>query len=172
MSEYRRWFVPGGCYFFTVVTHQRTTLFSEDSNINYLRGAIRSVMKTRPFEIDAIVILPDHLHCIWRLPEGDANFSSRWRDIKNLVSRRIDAPRNRRREKVVWQRRFWEHAIRDEQDWRHHMDYVHYNPVKHGYVRAPADWPHGSFAASVKKGWYPPDWGRSEPEEIRGWSME
>jgi putative transposase len=113
----------------------------------------------KPFEIDAIVVLPDHLHCIWRLPDGDADFSGRWREIKKYVAKRIGGIGKRPGERDVWQRRFWEHAIRDEDDWRRHMDYICYNPVKHGLVRSPAEWPFSSFKKSVAAGWYDVDWG-------------
>ncbi len=126
-----------------------------------------------------MVVLPDHLHCIWRLPENDDDFSTRWRLIKHYFSRAhagdagaLDVSRRSKDEKALWQRRFWEHLIRGEEDWRRHMDYVHYNPVKHGYVAAPVDWPYSTFARSVKKGWYPPDWGTKEPDSIRDLVVE
>lgn len=172
MSDYRRCYIPGGCYFFTVVTYQRRPLFRDPANIALLREAMRRVKASHPFEVQAMVVLPDHLHSLWRLPEGDADFSTRWREIKNQVSKGIDTPINHRREKQVWQRRFWEHAIRDLNDWRRHVDYIHFNPVKHGLVSAAADWPHSSFARRVAEGWYPPQWGREEPAELRGWSLE
>ena len=172
MSDYRRCFIPGGCYFFTVVTCRRRPLFRDPHQVDLLRKAMRGVMSKRPFEIQAMVVLPDHLHAVWRLPDGDADFSRRWRDIKHDVSRDIDAPVNHRREKPVWQRRFWEHAIRDEDDWRRHLDYVHFNPVKHGLVSCARDWPFSSFRRSVQRGWYDPAWGCVEPEGISGWSLE
>lgn len=166
MSDYRRAFQPGGCYFFTVVTYERQPWLTEPGNIERLRKAFQAVKRSRPFDMDAIVILPDHLHCLWRLPEGDSNYSERWRQIKRFVGMGVPTPVNQRGEKSLWQRRFWEHLIRDDEDWRRHMDYIHYNPVKHGYVKIPADWPHGSFARSVARGWYAPDWGNSEPANI------
>jgi putative transposase len=172
MSAYRRCFIPGGCYFFTVVTHNRKPLFDSAANVELLRQAMREVKAQRPFEIQGMVVLPDHLHALWRLPSRDADFSRRWRDIKHHVSKRIDAPVIHRNEKAVWQRRFWEHAIRNEDDWRRHIDYLHYNPVKHGFVAAASDWPYSSFRAALKKGWYSPDWGRSMPDDIRGWWLE
>jgi putative transposase len=172
LSNYRRCFVPGGCYFFTVVTYRRTPLFQNTGNVALLRSAMREVMARRPFEIHAMVVLPDHLHAVWQLPDDDADFSRRWHDIKHHVSKRIDAPVNHRREKLVWQRRFWEHLVRDEDDWRNHLDYVHYNSVKHGLTRCAADWPYSSFLRCVERGWYEPDWGCSEPERIVGWSRE
>ena len=114
MSNYRRSFIPGSGYFFTVVTYRRSPLFRNAESVARLRLAMRKVMAKRPFEIQAMVVLPDHLHAVWQLPDDDADFSKRWRDIKYQVSKFIDAPVNQRREKLVWQRRFWEHAIRDE----------------------------------------------------------
>jgi len=172
MSDYRRAYVSGGCYFFTVVTYRRRKLFADETNIGHLRDAFRLVKAKSPFDLQAIAILPDHLHCLWRLPDGDADFSRRWRDIKNLVSRRVHTPINRRREKQVWQRRFWEHAIRDEEDWKRHLDYIHYNPVKHGYVASPGDWPYSSFRKAVVSGLYTPEWGSVEPKEISELRLE
>jgi len=172
VSDYRRLFVPGGCYFFTVVCYRRRNNFATEANVNLLREAFRRVKARHPFEIQAMVVMPDHLHCLWRLPEGDADFSTRWRDIKNWVSRRIETPANHRGKKAVCQRRFWEHVIRDDDDWARHVDYIHYNPVKHGYATAAADWPFSSFRKAVQEGWYDPDWGRAEPEEVKGLSWE
>jgi len=118
------------------------------------------------------VVLPDHLHRIWQMPDQDADFSRRWRLIKRYFSIGMDAEVSRRREKQIWQRRFWEHLVRDEEDWRQHMDYIHYNPVKHGYVKTPYDWPHSSFRRAVKHGLYPPDWGASQPAAIAGMDFE
>ena len=172
MSDYRRAYVPGGCFFFTVVTHQRQPLFAEQSNVERLREGFRRFMAKHPFHIDAIVILPDHLHSVWRLPDGDTDFSLRWRLIKHYVAAGMPVATNRRGEKSVWQRRFWEHAIRDEDDWRNHVDYVHYNPVKHGYVRRPGDWRWSSFERAQQRGWYPPGWGELDPANLRGMEFE
>ena len=105
--------------------------------LTHLRAAFRKVIAEKPFEIDAIVVLPDHLHCVWRLPDGDSDYSGRWREIKKAASRNIGVSSNHRNERLVWQRRFWEHAIRTDDDWRVHMDYIHYNPVKHGLALRP-----------------------------------
>lgn len=172
MSHYRRAYLPGGIYFFTVVTLNRVPVFINEQRAEILRQAFRKVMATRPFQIDAIVVLPEHLHCIWRLPEGDADFSSRWREIKKSASRQIDTTTNNRNERPVWQRRFWEHAIRDEEDWRRHVDYIHYNPVKHGLVNKPGEWAWSSFADAVAKGWYAESWGASEPATLAGMDRE
>jgi putative transposase len=172
MSDYRRARVAGGCYFFTVVTYQRRTLFGDERHVDLLRQAFAWTRARHPFNIEAIVILPDHLHCVWRLPEGDADFSGRWRAIKQFVSRRIDAPVSRRGEKTIWQRRFWEHLIRDEEDWQRHVDYIHFNPVKHGLVNAPEDWPYSSYGRAVDRGCYQPGWGRAEPDPLRNITRE
>ena len=172
MSEYRRAFQPGGCYFFTVVTHGRRPWLTEEHAIERLRNAFRRVREDRPFTMDAIVVLPDHLHCIWQLPEGDNDFSERWRQIKRFVSIGMKSPLNVRKEKSLWQRRYWEHLLRNEEDWRRHMDYIHYNPVKHGYSRRPADWPYSSFKQVVARGWYEASWGEQEPAAIARMEFE
>ena len=163
--HYRRNQQPGACYFFTLVTYQRQPLLTQ-KNIDRLRLAFKREMQKRPFNIEAIVILPDHLHALWVLPENDNDYSTRWSNIKRFFSigceqslSKISNSRQNKREKNIWQRRFWEHTIRDQQDWRKHMDYIHYNPVKHGYVESPADWPYSSFKHNVAKGWYSDDWG-------------
>ncbi|MCB0223669.1 MAG: transposase [Anaerolineae bacterium] len=165
--EYRRAKIPGGTYFFTLVTHQRRRFLCQPDNISLLRQTFRLVMENHPFTIEAIVILPDHLHCIWTLPPSDANFSTRWRLIKSHFSRNCDsryhgclsASRQSKQERAIWQRRFWEHLIRDEADFIQHVDYIHYNPVKHGLVTAPQAWPHSSFHRFVQAGQYDEDWG-------------
>ncbi len=172
MSEYHRAYQPGGRYFFTVVTHGRQPVLTETPVLARLKEAFQRVKGSQPFDIEAIVVLPDHLHCLWRLPEGDGDFSSRWRLIKRHVSAGVPVGVNERGEKAVWQRRYWEHLIRDEEDWRRHMDYIHYNPVKHGYVTSPAEWPHSSFRRCVERGWYATDWGRAEPEALVGMEYE
>ncbi len=160
--EYRRCYWPGGLYFFTVVTEQRRPLLVE--HVDRLRGAFRHAMERHPFEIEGIVVLPDHLHTIWHLPEAEADFSVRWMVIKRKFSAGLplattNASKRHKREKGIWQRRFWEHCIRDQADWQRHMDYIHYNPVKHGYCASPGDWPYSSFRRSVERGLYRPDWG-------------
>ncbi|MES9850345.1 MAG: transposase [Candidatus Thiodiazotropha sp. L084R] len=163
MSEYRRADALGATYFFTVVTYGRKPWFRSGENVDLLREAFRDIKSKRPFVMDAAVILPDHLHCLWRLPEGDNDFSGRLREIKKRLSRQLDPRTNHRNERPVWQRRFWEHQIRDERDWHNHCDYIHYNPVKHGLVKRVADWPWSSFHRAVVRGWYAHDWGTSEP---------
>ena len=129
---------------------------------------MRRVKRLYPFDIVAWVVLPDHLHCVWTLPTGDADYATRWRLIKLLFSKglpkqeRLSSVRQKRKERGVWQRRFWEHTIRDDDDYRHHIDYVHWNPVKHGLVKNVSDWPYSSFHRYVKVGLYPPDWSGAE----------
>ena len=172
MSNYRRAFEQGGYYLFTLVTHDRQLILSQPHKIQRLKESFTHVMATRPFVIEAIVILPDHLHCIWQLPEGDGDFSTRWRLIKRHFSIAVETPLTKRSEKLVWQRRFWEHLIRNEEDWRRHMDYIHYNPVKHGYVQNPMDWAHSSFIQATNLGWYPRNWGCQEPKNLQGMDLE
>ncbi|MDP3331319.1 MAG: transposase [Methylococcaceae bacterium] len=172
MSNYHRAYTPGGSYFFTVVTLNRAPIFINEERVEILRQAFRKVMETLPFQIDAMVVLPEHLHCIWQMPDGDVDYSSRWREIKKAASRQISTATNKRNERMVWQRRFWEHAIRDEDDWRRHVDYIHYNPVKHGLVNQPSDWPWSSFRNAVNKGWYQASWGAEAPATITGMDYE
>ena len=177
--QYRRVFLPGGTFFFTVVTANRKPIFAEQKNIATLREAFFRIRLKRPFELDAAVVLPDHLHCIWTLPPGDSDFSTRWRLIKTRFTKGCDFARSgyamltrptpaqivkiKISQSEVWQHRFWEHVLRDETDYRRHVEYIHYNPVKHGYVKAPLDWPYSSFRRYVKAGTYPQDWGSDVP---------
>ena len=170
MKRYKRYYKHGGAYFFTVVTYHRKTILID--HIDRLRDAFRIVMAKMPFKIDAIVVLPDHLHCIWHLPPGDSDFSSRWMIIKRYFSAGIPAPVTKRREKRIWQPRFWEHWIRDAEDWGMHMNYIHYNPVKHGYVKRPLDWNYGSFRKWVRRSVYEAAWGTDFPEDIVGLDYE
>ncbi len=146
MRTYKRLKIEGACYFFTVNLANRTGNDLLIREIGALRGAFRQTRTSHPFEIDAIIILPEHLHAIWQLPPGDNDFSTRWRLIKSRFSQRIDAgermsaSRARKGERGIWQRRFWEHAIRDDSDYARHVDYIHYNPVKHGHCEQASDW--------------------------------
>jgi putative transposase len=158
-----RAYIPGGTYFFTVnLLERRRRLLVE--NIEPLRNAFRTVKQQRPFQIEAIVILPDHLHCLWTLPPDDCDFSTRWRLIKSAFSRaiepgeRISTRRQVKSERGIWQRRFWEHAIRDQSDFDRHLDYIHYNPVKHGLVERVSEWPYSSFHRFVRLRYYPLSW--------------
>lgn len=164
MTEYRRNFVKGGSYFFTVALADRSRNFLVE-HIETLRTAFRRVKTEYPFSLDAAVILPEHLHCIWTLPEGDSNYPDRWRRIKAAFSRGLSddcsplsSSKKNKGERGIWQRRYWEHTLRDENDWQRHADYIHYNPVKHGYAERVADWPHSSFHRYVEAGTYPLDW--------------
>jgi len=162
MSQYRRLYLQGGCYFFTVVTHARTPILID--NFTRLKDAFYHVKKSLPFQMEAIVILPDHLHCIWNLPESDQDFSTRWKLIKHYFSIGMKASKSLRNEKNIWQNRFWEHLIRNEKDFNRHMDYIHYNPVKHQLVKSPKDWQYGSFKKCVEQGLYDVNWGKSEAD--------
>ncbi|MBV9861605.1 MAG: transposase [Alphaproteobacteria bacterium] len=164
MTNYRRSFVAGGSYFFTVnLADRRRRLLVE--HIDLLRAAFRYARDRYPFLLDAVVVLPDHLHAIWTLPELDADFALRWRLIKGFFSRslprgeRVSPSRARKGERGIWQRRYWEHTLRDEADLARHFDYLHFNPVKHGHVARVCDWPHSTFHRMVRLGAYPEDWG-------------
>lgn len=165
MTEYRRFHIPGATWFFTVNLAERHGNRLLVDKIELLRAAFVEVRTKHPFRIDAIVVLPDHLHCILTLPAGDTDFSTRWGLIKGYFCRhlekgeRISKSRAKRGERGLWQRRFWEHLIRNETDCQRHMDYIHWNPVKHGLVRCVKDWPHSSFHDYVRRGMYPVAWG-------------
>ena len=175
--EYRRAKIEGGTFFFTVVTQNRRKFLCDEENIVLLRKIFKRVMQQHSFTIDAIAILPEHLHCIWTLPLNDDDFSTRWSLIKGGFSRlchpkykgKISASRQHKKEQGVWQRRFWEHQIRDEADFNYHVDYIHYNPVRHGYVKAPKDWKYSSFHRDVKRGIYDIDWGADVELEFPDW---
>lgn len=164
IPDYRRHRVPGGCFFFTVNFLERRDNDLLTRHVDLLRSAVRTVRQARPFTIDAWVVLPDHLHCVWSLPRGGDDFSTRWRLIKTIFARSLpanehrSAARRRHRERGIWQRRFWEHSIRDHRDFAAHVDYVHFNPVKHGYVAEVAHWPYSTFKACVRRGFYLADW--------------
>ena len=172
MPRYQRALVPGGRFFFTVTIADRTDdlLVRE---IARLQHSYRSIAERYPFETLAICILPDHLHAMWSLPEGDSDFSGRWSLIKSGFARGLARPSKlssrqiSKREKGLWQRRFWEHAIRDERDYARHLDYIHFNPVKHGLVSRVCDWPHSGFHEFVARGELPQDWG-GDAREIVG----
>ena len=157
--KYRRVYVPGGTYFFTLVTHNRKPIFSDLEAVETLRMAFKYIMPRFPYSIVATVIMPDHIHAVWTLPEGDSDFSTRWRLIKSCFTRNWT---NRHKGVSVWQHRFWEHLIRNEKDLERHVEYIHYNPVKHGLVNSPSDWPYSSFSRFVKEGLYPANWGEGE----------
>jgi len=168
MTDYRRNFIARGSFFFTVnLAERRLSLLT--SHIDEFRNAIRETRECHPFIIDAIVVLPDHLHAVWTLPEGDADFATRWRLMKSTFSRsipggeQISSSRAAKGERGIWQRRYWEHTIRNESDFERHVDYIHINPVKHGLVTRVRDWPHSSFHRMVRLGIYPEDWAGDVP---------
>ena len=165
MPNYRRAFIPGRTYFFTVNLLQRHDNNLLIRELNLLRDTVRRVRKRHPFQIDAWVVLPDHLHCVWTLPSNDSNFSMRWRLIKSGFSRAL--PKTERRSEIresagergIWQRHYWEHSICDDLDYQRHIDYVHVNPLKQELVRRVIDWPYSTFHQYVAQGIYLPNWG-------------
>jgi putative transposase len=163
MPDYRRNRVPGGTYFFTANLLNRASDLLV-ARIEMLREAVRATRAQAPFHIDAWVVLPDHMHCIWTLPTDDDDYSGRWRALKKAFSKAIppgehrSSTRVRRAERGIWQRRFWEHTIRGDLDYAAHMDYVHFNPVKHGYATSAAGWPYSTFHRCLAMGLYPADW--------------
>ena len=171
MSDYRRYRVQGGTYFFTINLLNRHS----DLLIRYieaLRDSVRRTRAERPFHIDALVVLPEHIHCVMTLPPGDDDFSNRIKAIKIRFVRAVEpdewrsSVRAAKGERGIWQRRFWEHVIRDDDDFARHLDYVHFNPVKHGYVTSVAQWPYSTFHHWVAAGVYPKDWAGGEIADI------
>lgn len=169
MADYRRYWVPGGTYFFTLVTHERAPIFDEPINVARLRTALSMVQKEQPFDFCAAVILPDHMHFLWALPSGDCDYAKRIGRTKVFftqlvrkggdVGLSIQGSRQKHRESDIWQRRFWEHAVDDEQHLQDYLDYIHYNPVKHGWVSCPHAWEASSFRHWVSRGLYEAEWG-------------
>jgi putative transposase len=175
LPEYRRIKKAGGTYFFTVATQGRRPILTSPEVRQALREGISRVRQTMPFSIEAWVLLPDHLHAIWTLPEHDDRIAARWAVIKSCVTKRcknllgpeenVSISRSRRKEAGVWQRRFWDHVIRDDLDFQRHLDYLHWNPVKHGYAKTPMDWPYSTIHRFVAQGFYPPNWGGEGVDE-------
>lgn len=175
MSTYRRADTQGGTYFFTVITYRRQNFLCDEPVRAALRDALSQTRAMYPFTIDGWVLLPDHLHCIWTLPPDDAEYSKRWAMIKRYVTKQcrpwlhnnqwMNESKRLRNESTIWQRRFWEHLIRDQLDYIRHMDYLHYNPVKHGLVERVIDWPYSTFHRSMRQGTYPRDWGASHESQ-------
>ncbi|MBS3733633.1 MAG: transposase [Phycisphaerae bacterium] len=167
MPHYRRRH-DGELFFLTLVTQGRMSIFKHSRFRRALSEAMRTTQARHPWETTAVVLLPDHLHMIWRLPTSDKDYSTRITSLKRLFTRAylaaggkeasVPAGQRRKRRRGVWQRKFWEHTIRDAKDFRMHLDYIHLNPVKHGYVDRPRDWPWTSFHRHVAQGWYEPDW--------------
>jgi putative transposase len=170
MTDYRRRRVEGGTYFFTLVTFERNTFLTTPEARDILHEAWMFVMNRQPFTTEAICLLPDHIHCIWTLPEGDSDYSTRWKEIKRRFSHHyrdacaeLDVPgesRQKKMEQAFWQRRFWEHTIHGQEDYDRHVDYIHYNPVKHGLTASAGEWEWSSFRRFVQQGYYGMDWGR------------
>lgn len=168
MPDFRRHFHPGGTFFFTVITHQRTPFLCDPPARLLLRKVVRRCQTRWPFTMEAVVLLPDHLHAIWTLPPGDAEYSKRLGWIKKEFTRiwlisdsaspRQTQRRGRDRYRSVWQRKFWEHTMRSDVDFRRHMDYIHFNPIKHGLARCPHEWPWSSFHRWVRQGVYDQGW--------------
>jgi putative transposase len=171
--RYRRATTPGATYFFTVNLAERKSRLLVD-NVDNLKASISHVKENHPFAIDAMVAMPDHLHVLWTLPEDDHDFSTRWNLIKGGFSRRItkgeriSASRQSKGERGIWQRRFWEHLIRDDDDFESHVNYIHYNPVKHGFVKRPSDWPYSSIHRYIKDGIIGEDWACGDDFERDG----
>ena len=199
MPNYRRADIPGGTYFFTLVSYRRQKILCNENIRTALRDAIVTTRAKYPFIIDALVLLPNHLHTIWTLPENDNAYSVRWSMIKRLVTQRVggvhgafgahgapydgvvdvgcavrtdrshgiavSASRLKRREGNTWQRRFWEHQVGDQDDLNRCLDYLHGNPLKHGYVKRVVDWPYSTFHRFVRDGVYPEDWGGGEVDD-------
>ena len=174
MPQYRRFYIPGATWFLTVTLAQRRGNDLLVRHVNLLRQAFADTQHHYPFTMEAVVILPEHLHCIWTLPDGEADYSLRWRMLKAQFSRSIatgefvNASRKMRRERGIWQRRFWVRQILNQEDMNRHIDYIHFNPVKHGWVKRVRDWPYSSFHRYVRAGIYPLDWGGGDLSNIAG----
>lgn len=170
--QYRRVFRPGGTYFFTAVTFNRKHIFIDEGSVELLRQAFRYTMVNHPFSIYAAIIMPDHIHMVWTLPADSDDYPTRWRLIKSYFSKNyqpttsdpVTDSRMLKGEKTIWQRRYWEHLIRDEEDLQRHVDYIHYNPVKHGLAKSPAVWKYSSIHSFIQSGIYPVDWGVNDPK--------
>jgi len=169
MPEYRRIYQPGGTYFFTLVTYNRRPIFSSKDSRDLLHASWIDVQSRHPFETIALCLLPDHIHAIWKLPEGDSDYPLRWKEIKRIFTREYTRKigpggvRNESRqiqgEAAIWQRRYWTHVLFDQNDLNNHIDYIHINPLKHGLVNQVSDWPFSTFHQYVTKEIYPSDWG-------------
>ena len=177
--RYRRTRIAGASYFFTVVTDGRRPIFRDATAVATFEAGLNRIKDRHPFDIDAYVFLPDHIHTVWTLPDGDADFSTRWRLIKEAFTKVFvrrnnlherSPSRTAKGEQPIWQRRFWEHVIRDDADFCAHIDYIHSNPVRHGLVSAPRDWPHSSFSKWVERGVYEPHWGSAELPPLPEWA--
>lgn len=169
MADYRRRQIAGGSYFFTLVTHSRAPLFSSQSARTILGNTLRTCQREWLFEINAIVLLPEHLHTIWTLPSGDVNYPQRWAWIKKEFTKEwlrsggweqpVSQSRKKRGDHGVWQPRYWEHTLKNEDDFDRHFDYIHWNPVKHRHVRCPSEWEASSIHRWINANVYEPEWG-------------
>jgi len=171
MVNYRRNLVLSGTYFFTVTLQKRNSRQLVES-IDLLRLAFRKTMTTKPFQIDAMVVLPEHLHSIWTLPPNDSDYPGRWKAIKAIFTRELEksgvyVEKRKDGSALIWQRRFWEHTIRDADDLKRHIDYIHFNPVKHGLVERVIDWPYSSFHRYVRQSLLPPDWAGENIDDMK-----
>jgi putative transposase len=176
MPTYVRWRESGATYFFTVVTYNRSRFLTTAAARQCLRQSILSVQEKWPFEMPVSVLLPDHLHCIWRLPEREDNYPLRWRRIKEMFTRsflklggreaRVSDSQRREQRRGYWQPRYWEHLIRNEEEYLAYRDYIHLNPVKHSLVREPEDWPWSSIHQHLRNGWLEPEWKCRTPIDI------
>ena len=170
MPNYRRVRAPGASYFFTVTLADRRQRVLV-GNINALRRAFAQTQRELPFKINAMVVLPEHLHCIWSLPPGDADFSLRWQRIKARFTHACRAAEASPGQATlpIWQERFWEHLLRDDADFERHVDYIHFNPVKHGHATSAVQWPYSSIHRYIRKGLLPQDWsGHRTPDQCAG----
>jgi len=182
MAEYRRVYVPGGTYFLTVVTYQRYPFFRDPNAVDLFRRVWVKTQKDLPFESIGCVLLHDHFHCLWGLPAGDNRYSVRIKKIKERFTSDwlsqggcevlVTSSQKGRGNRGVWQKRFWEHTIRDERDFEMHLDYIHFNPVKHGYCKRASEWPYSTFHRYVATGYYPSHWGSTCPEHIKKIDLE
>ncbi|PKN96167.1 MAG: transposase [Chloroflexi bacterium HGW-Chloroflexi-5] len=182
MPEYRRFRVEGGIYFFTVVTYHRRPILIEPIARKLLRNAWEDTQRRFPFETIAICLLPDHFHCIWKLPERDSNYAIRWKEIKYRFTvgylkeigpgEERNKSRQKRQEAAIWQRRYWEHTIDSEEDFENHFDYIHYNPLKHGLVKKAVDWEWSSFHRYVKEGIYDANWVGGDEGRLQGFEFD
>jgi putative transposase len=170
-AKIRRLYVPNAHYFITAVTQARLPPFADEANVDLLRVTMRRAKEYHPFKMQAYAFMPDHLHLLILVPET-TNISKLLQSIQRNFTRNYKGERGITEATHLWQRGFWDHVIRDDRDFENHFHYIHYNPVKHGYVTQPGLYSHTSFHEYVKRGWYEPGWGSSEPEEIAGMDFE
>jgi putative transposase len=182
MPNYHRFRVEGGTYFFTVVTYNRNPILTSKPARQILHEVWVQTQHAYSFETIAVCLLPDHIHTLWKLPDGDSNYSMRWNMIKGCFTRcyqkqigsdeKINPSRVKRREAAIWHRRFWEHTIDSEEDFENHLDYIHFNPIKHGYVKQASDWEWSSFHRYVKKGLYDRTWAGGSEGRLIGYNFD